>query len=192
MPASDFLARYCSQHSGPQSGLPIVTLKPKEVQQLTCPFVTPAGCSVYANRPSSCRTYPLVRTISKSKETGTISEHLMVIKESHCLGFQEKKEQTVRQWIEHQGIAVYNQFNDMLMEIISLKNSMMPGPLDIKPRYIFQLALYDLDNFRFQIFENDLLADMEIDQTVMAEAQEDDAALLKIGMAWVKRELFDI
>ena len=189
--AQDFLNRYCSQHIGAQSGLPIVTLKPKEARQLTCPFVTPAGCKVYVARPSSCRIYPAVRVISKSRETGETSEHYMVLKESHCLGFCENKEQTVRQWIEQQGIGVYHEFNDRLMEIISLKNRLMPGPLDIKSRYIFHLALYDLDNFRFQIFEKKLLADMEIDRPEMEKAQTDDVALLKIGIQWAKRELFD-
>jgi Fe-S-cluster containining protein len=191
MSANDFLARYCSEHTGPESGLPIITLKPKDVPQLSCPFVTPAGCSVYADRPSSCRTYPLVRAISKSRETGTVSEHFMVIKEPHCLGFHERKEQTVRQWIERQGIAVYNEFNDMLMEIISLKNSMIPGPLDIKSRYIFQLALYDLDNFRYQLFANDLMNDFDVDQKLLEETKTSDVALLMLGLAWVKRELFD-
>jgi len=76
------------------------------------------------------------------------------------------------------------------MEIISLKNRLLPGPLDVKSRDIFHLALYDLDNFRSQIFEKNLHADMQIDQTQMQAAQTDDAALLKIGIQWVKRELF--
>jgi len=188
--AQDFLNRYCSQHIGAESGLPIVTLKPKEAWQLTCPFVTPAGCKVYVARPSSCRIYPIVRVISKSRETGETGEQFMLLKESHCLGFYENKEQTVRQWIEQQGICVYNEFNDRLMEIISLKNRLMPGPLDIKSRYIFHLALYDLDNFRSQIFEKNLPADMKIDRTEMEKAQTDDADLLKIGIQWVKWELF--
>ena len=188
--AQDFLNRYCSQHIGAESGLPIVTLKPKEARQLTCPFVTPAGCMVYVARPSSCRIYPVVRVVSKSRESGETSERFMVLKESHCLGFSENQEQTARQWIEQQGIGVYNEFNDRLMEIISLKNRLIPGPLDTKSRYIFHLALYDLDNFRSQIFEKKLPADMEIDRTEMEKAQTDDAALLKIGIQWAKRELF--
>ena len=189
--AQDFLDQYCSQHIGAGSGLPIVTLKPKEARQLTCPFVTPAGCKVYAARPSSCRIYPIVRVIAKSRHTGETDAQFMLLKESHCMGFCENKEQTVRQWIEQQGICVYNELNDGLMEIISLKNRLMPGPLDVKSRYIFHLALYDLDNFRSRIFEKNLPADMKIDETEMETAQTDDAALLKIGFQWVKRALFN-
>ena len=190
MSSGDFLRRYCSQHSGPESGLPIVTLKPQGHPGSICPFVTPSGCKVYDARPSSCRIYPLVRVISKSRETGEINQRFMVLKEPHCLGFCEDKEQTVRQWIEQQGIGVYNEFNDRLMEIISLKKRLMPDPLDNKSRNIFHLALYDLDNFRSQIFEKNLPADMKIDRTEMEKAQTDDAALLIIGIQWVIRELF--
>ena len=186
--SADFLKQYCSQHTGPESGLPIVTLKPKTALQLTCPFVTAVGCSVYANRPSSCRTYPLARAISKSRETGAISEHFMVLKEPHCGGFNENKVQT----IEQQGICVYNKFNDMLMEIISLKNRVRPGSLDIKSRYIFHLALYDLDHFRLQIFENNLLGEVEMEPDRMEAIKTDDVELLKFGIEWVKRELFGI
>lgn len=189
--STDFLERYCAQHTGPESGLPMVTLKPKEVPQLTCPFVTSAGCSVYAHRPSSCRTYPLVRAISKSRETGEMTERFMLLKESHCLGFNEEKTQTVRRWIEDQGIAVYNAFNDLLMEIISLKNRLIPGPLDIKLRHLFSLALYDLDNFRTQIFDKDLLNNFEIDPTNLEAIKTEDVALLEFGLKWVKRELFN-
>jgi hypothetical protein len=39
-----FLAQYTSQHIGPESGLPIVTLKPKAGQDPICPFVSARGC----------------------------------------------------------------------------------------------------------------------------------------------------
>ena len=192
MPSGDFLKKYCSRHTGPESGLPIVTLRPKTAPQLTCPYVTSAGCSVYADRPSSCRSYPLVRAISRSRETGIISERFMVLKENHCLGFNENNTQTVREWIEQQGLAEYNEHNDLLMDLISLKNQMQPEPLDLKSAHIFHLALYDLDSFRLQIFDNNLINTHEMEPAIIEAIQTDDAALLKFGIEWVKRELFSI
>ena len=188
--SGDFLKQYCSQHTGPVSGLPIVTLRTKSAPHLTCPFITTAGCNVYENRPSSCRTYPLVRAISRSRETGEISERFMVLKEPHCLGFNQNKSQTVRQWIEQQGLADYYAYNDMLMEIISLKNQVRSDPLDIKSGHIFHLALYDLDHFRLQIFENNLPGEVEIEPAGLETIKTDDVALLKFGIEWVQRELF--
>ena len=190
LPAAQFLEQYTSQHIGPESGLPIITLKPADRQELNCPFVTPKGCSVYENRPSSCRTYPLMRGIARCRQTGRMTEQFMVLKEAHCRGFDTAKSITVQQWIEDQAIAVYNEANDKLMQIISLKNRRLPGVLDLKARHMFFTALYDLDGFRCQIAANGLLADGQFEPSLIEKALEDDMALLEVGMAWVEQVLF--
>jgi len=189
--SGQFLEQYTSQHVGPDSGLPIITLKPGNQRDLTCPFVTPKGCSVYDNRPSSCRTYPLMRGVARSRATGSTTEQFMLLKEAHCRGFTKGKTQTVQQWIDAQGIAIYNEINDNLIQIISLKNKHLPGALDIKARHLFFTALYDLDNFRSQITKNGLLADLQLDSSLVDKALEDDVALLEVGMKWLERVLFE-
>lgn len=189
--SGEFLERYTSQHIGPGSGLPVVTLKPNDASRLTCPFVSEKGCRVYSDRPASCRTYPLVRAISRCRETGKITERFMLLNEPHCLGHNEPNRQTVRQWIEDQQIKTYNYINDKLMQIIRLKNQVLPGPLDLKSRQLVYLALYDLDNFRNQIFKNELLADFEVHPEKLKSAKADDTELLEIGMEWVKQVVFN-
>lgn len=185
-----FLERYTSQHIGPETGLPIITLKTDHAFKLKCPFVIPSGCSVYADRPSSCRAYPLVRVASRSRETGKIAEQYMLLKEPHCLGFNQEQIQTVREWIENQGIMVYNQMNDMLMEIISLKNRLMPGQFDIKSKFLFHMACYDLDTFRSQIFDKGILDDQKLDVDILDAVRQDDVELLILGFRWIKDTLF--
>ena len=185
--SGEFLERYTTRHIGPGSGLPIVTLKPKDAIRLTCPFVSEKGCGVYSDRPASCRTYPLVRAISRCRETGRITEGFMLLKEPHCLGFNEPQKQTVRQWIEDQEIETYNSINDKLMQIIRLKNQVLPGPLDLKSRHLVYLALYDLDNFRNRIFKNKLLKNFEVQPEKLNSAKTDDTELLEIGMEWIKQ-----
>ena len=114
----------------------------------------------------------------------------MVLKENHCLGFNENNTQTVREWIEHQGLPIYNEHNDLLMDLISLKNRLRTGSLDLKSAHIFHLALYDLDSFRLQIFDNDLLDELQLEQDKIETIKTDDVALLRFAIAWVKRELF--
>ena len=189
--SGEFLEQYTSQHTGPESGLPVVTLRPKNNHDRMCPSVSPGGCTVYENRPSSCRTYPLVRALSRSRQTGEITEQFMVLREPHCLGFKEGQIQTARHWINEQEIAAYNEINDQMMQIISLKNRLMPGPLDLKSRHLFYLALYDLDNFRSQIKINGLPDNFDIDSPTIDKAREEDVALLEISMRWVKKVLFD-
>ena len=190
MTSGDFLSEYTLQHTGPESGLPVVTLKPADQRELICPFVTEDGCRVYENRPASCRTYPLARLASRSRETGEITEHWALIRETHCRGFEQDKTWNVREWINRQGLMVYNEMNDLLMEIISLKNQHDQGPLDIKSRHIFHMACYDIDNFRVHIFEKGLLDDLEMDKGHL-ESLKEDTALLKFGMEWVKKTVFN-
>jgi len=189
--SGEFLERYTTHHIGPESGLPIVTLQTADAEALTCPFVTEKGCRVYPDRPASCRTYPLVRAISRNRESGQITERFMLLNEPHCLGFNEPKEQTARQWIKEQGVETDNEINDRLLEIISLKNQLQPGPMDRKSRQRLYTALYDLDNFRNQVFRNDLPDNFEVHPKRLAAAENDDTALLEVAIEWVKQVLFN-
>ncbi len=189
--SGEFLRNYTAQHIGPESGLPIVTLKPNDPHKLTCPFVTDAGCRVYENRPSSCRTYPLMRAVSRSRSTGEMTAQFMVLRESHCLGFKKGKTRTLRHWNDEQGLAVYNENNDKLMQIISLKNRLRPGSLDIKSSRLFHTALYDLDHFRLQIQNNGLLDNFQVNSRILDATLENDDALLELAMKWIKHVLFN-
>ncbi len=186
IPSDVFLDQYAASHTGPESGLPVISLKPDYASGLKCPFVTPDGCSVYENRPSSCRTYPIARALTKSRDTGMLTEHYALLKEPHCLGFDQGKTQTLREWIKDQQIETFNEINDLLMEIISLKNQHLAGPLDIKTTQAFHLALYNLDKFRIYLFDGGIEKDIHIDSDRMTSAKGDDTALLKIGVEWVK------
>jgi hypothetical protein len=80
--------------------------------------------------------------------------------------------------------------NDMMMEIISLKNQLIPGQLDIKSGLMFQMACYDLDKFRTHVFEKGLLSGRNLDNDAMEALKTDDKALLKFSLQWVKESLF--
>lgn len=189
MTSTEFLEKYTLQHTGPESGLPVITIKPADQRELVCPFVTPDGCRVYADRPGSCRTYPLARLVSRSRETGRLTEHWAVIHESHCRGFEQNQQMVVRDWIQSQELAVYNEMNDLMMEIISLKNQRKPGRLDLKEQRMFHMACYDLDAFRTHIFEKGLLEAMNLSAEQLASFK-DDEILLRFGLKWIKETLF--
>jgi hypothetical protein len=114
----------------------------------------------------------------------------MLLEETHCLGCKQGKNWTVREWIENQEVAIYNQMNDMFMEIIGLKNRRLPGPLDMKSSPMFHLACYDLDTFRSHIFDKDLPGDRNLGPETLDALKHDDDELLKLGFEWVKKTLF--
>ncbi len=192
LPSWEFLDRYTAFHTGPESGLPVVTPQYKPGTELECPFLTPSGCSVYDDRPGACRAYPIARAIKRSRETGVITEYFMLITEPHCQGHGRGKTQTVRDWMAAQGLLPYNRMNDPLMEIISLKNRLHPGPLDRNSRKLFYLACYDIDAFRKEIFENGLADDLNPIPAILQQIEKSDPALLLFGYAWIKLKLFGL
>ncbi|MFO7667757.1 MAG: YkgJ family cysteine cluster protein [Desulfobacterales bacterium] len=184
-----FLKTFTSHHIGPETGLPVITIKTNLASGSICPFVTPSGCKVYKDRPSSCRTYPLARLVSRNRESGRLSEYYTLIKEKHCLGFNNGREQTVSKWIIEQDIEPYNRMNDMLMEIISLKNQLVRGELDIKSGYLFRMALYDIDGFRSYLFTDKERLDA-LNDSYINTLKQNDTALLVFALSWVRQNLF--
>lgn len=188
--SGEFLARYTRWHIGPGTGLPIVALKEADQVRRTCPFLTSAGCRVYAQRPSSCRIYPLVRTAGYDADSGESAEAYMILREPHCKGFMEAGQQSVAQWVIDQGLPEYNRFNDQLMAFISRKRRLRPGPLAPSDRRRVYMTLYDLDAFRDFINDRGALEGRGIDWARLERAGGDDLELLQLGVEWLNTTLF--
>jgi len=174
MDSGDFLSRYTGVHTGPQTGLPVVTLKPGDKVFSTCPFVSEEGCRVYADRPASCRIYPLIRVLTRSRETGEAHARYMLLKEPHCHGFSHGVPQTVRQWMADQGLYPYNEINDALMTLIAIKNQQLEGPLPNSLAEFFYSACYDLDGFRRRLKTGDVeIPDTQLEVPDPGKAADD-------------------
>jgi len=190
--SGSFLNQYTLSHFGPESGFPVVTLKFDSGSDLACPFVTNRGCSVYPDRPASCRMYPVARAISRSRETGEVAEYFALVEEPHCRGFGIKEGQTVGQWLAGQDVVLHNQMNDKLMELISLKNRLMPGELEQGLAEKFYLACYDMDAFKREVFAGNLLEGFSVPDAFLDKAGKDETVLLDLGIAWLKFVLFGV
>lgn len=185
-----FLKTYTIRHIGPETGLPVVSLRFDNRTNRECPFVTPEGCRVYTDRPASCRLYPLARGTSRNRHSGRISEHFALIQEPHCRGFCGKTARTASGWMRDQGLEPYNRFNDLLLEMISLKNRFIPGPLEPEPESLFYTALYDIDSFRDLISQKRFAEHWGIDPADLPTLEADGSQLLKVAHACVKRFVF--
>lgn len=181
-----FLEQYTRRHTGPGSGLPVVALKPADPERLTCAFLTPGGCRVYPDRPSSCRMYPLVRLLRRARATGEALEEYRLLREPHCRGFDGTQQWTVRDWMLNQGLVAYNAENDRLLEVISLKARLSSKSLPPSLAEQVYTAWYDLDRFRERVDDGSLSG---LDAKLMEDARLDGLALLRLGLEWVKQLL---
>lgn len=190
--SGDFLQSFTQESTGPETGFPVVSLRFSDSDELACPFVADVGCRVYPARPASCRTYPLARGVSCNRKTGKRAEQWALIREPHCLGFREGKLRTVSEWVADQQIADHNRMNDRMLELISLKNRLLPGPLPPAVVKKVSRVLYDLDAFRMDLFSVKNDSTISLDAQTMERARSNDQDLLIAAMKWVGMFLSDL
>jgi uncharacterized protein len=186
-----FLKTYTSWHIGPQSGLPVVTLKAL-TRGLSCPFVSASGCTVYKDRPGACRTYPLGRMATRKTGGFLCEESYFLIREPHCLGYRESRQWTVEAWCKDQELSQYNAMNDLMMDILSAKRQSSQKRLSREETDCFMTACYNLEKFKLLYYEKKLWETDPQKKQADGAAGDDDESLLKFALAWVKKELFSM
>ena len=167
------------------AGLPVVILKLQEDETKSCPFVTPEGCTVYANRPWACRIYPLQPENTRITEKAE-KDYYSVMEVPFCLGRLEDKVSTVAQWQAEQGILVYQEMEKFFKDI-TLNEFLADKKIQNKKiQDMYYMACYDLDRFRRFVFESSFLKRFETDPAEVEKIKEDDLALYKFAMNWIE------
>jgi Fe-S-cluster containining protein len=187
--SSDFLDRYTTEEVRHNCGLPMLMLKMKNDSKRTCPFLGPEGCTVYQDRPGACRLYPVAR--AAKYVGGRVKEKHYLLKESHCLGFQEEKEWTDKEWLEDQGLELYNEMNGLWMAINqSGEENNSPPPITDEKLKMYFMACYNLDMFKKFVFESRLLNLFQINKKTVSQIQSDERELLKFSFRWLQFAIF--
>ena len=156
----------------------------------SCVFVQPEGCSVYADRPGSCRAYPIGRGATR-QDQGPPVESLVLVREPHCQGFAESRQQKVGEYLRGQGLGEYNRFNDALLPLIQ-HPQIQAGTFRPSRKQLDQytLALYDLDQFRRDMADGRVALNRPMTPTQLAGIAGDDEELLLLGIRWLMQEFY--
>jgi len=188
-----FLAEFTTPHLLEKGGLPVVTLKLLDDERKSCPFVDDKeGCAIYEDRPTTCRYYPLgVGSLSYSGEKGEKDEFFFTVKEAHCLGFDEKKEWTVAEWRQDQGVDLRDEVNDGWMELIVRKKS-LPDSMQLseESKRMFFLVCYNIDKFREFVFNSTFPERYDLPKEKIEAIEKDDIKLLQFGFEWLNASFF--
>jgi Fe-S-cluster containining protein len=194
--SEQFLSLYTELQMLEKTDVPVVTLKLLDeegsaTERKACPFVRPEGCMVYEDRPTSCRYYPLGVASLAYKDDPDGEEFFFMVREAHCLGFDEDKSWTVLEWREDQGVDVYDRINAQWADLIVRKRSFPPNMhWSEQTKQMFFLASYNIDKFRTFVFESSFLERYPTDSQTLGRIKSDDAALLEFGLKWLKGLLF--
>jgi len=182
LPSEEFLQRYTIALLG-EEGIPLVVLRMLEDQNKTCPFVSSDGCSIYRDRPWSCRMYPVFPLSSEEQE-------FVIEEKPTCQGFQEDKQSTIREWKRDQDIYIYDNMNESYKQI-TLHNFFQKGnKLDSGKTKLIYTACYDLDAFRRFLFETRFFEIYDVEKEVIEKIKKDEEELLSFGYRWVRFSLF--
>ena len=192
IPAHEFITQYTTPAFLDKTDMPGVQIKLSEEKE-ACPFVTPEGCTVYEDRPTACRYYPvgMADFHEGGKEDGKAEQFFFLVKEPHCKGFEEPKEWTVREWRADQGVDVRDEMNKEWLRLVMRRKSFgQQATLSEAAQRMFFMASTDLAHFRRFIFESSFLETYEVDAETVEHIREDDEALMLFSFKYLANTLF--
>ncbi|MFZ5644641.1 MAG: YkgJ family cysteine cluster protein [Bacillota bacterium] len=175
--STEFLNKYTNEIGPPEVMLPVIYLKMNEEDKLNCPFVTPNGCSLYEVRPWSCRMAPV--------DIAGPGTYKMAFDRAKCLGLNEVKEWTVKEWMSSQNMDLYDAAEYYFKSIPLLLRFTGEESLDKAITHLFRMVCYDTDTFKEYISKNKfLINEADINREAFLTSLKDDDQLLKSGVHW--------
>ena len=190
--AHEFIDKYTQPIFLEKTDMPGVAMK-LIGEKNGCPFVTPEGCTVYSDRPSACRYYPVGMADFHEGGTNDAEEEkfFFIVKEPHCKGFEEDKIWTVREWRTDQGVDIRDEMNKEWLRLIMRRKSFgHQASLSDAAKRMFFMASTDLDTFRNFIFKSSFLDTYEVDAEVLEAIKEDNIELMLFSFKYLANTLF--
>ena len=183
-----FLEQYSIQAIRDNPYFPSLMLKMSDDQEKSCPFLSPEGCTIYKDRPFSCRSYPLERAVARSCDENGRKVLYFIMRHSYCLGHKESREWTVTEWIEDQDMELYNEMNDLWVDIDSMfrVNPWGSQGIDSPALKMAFMACFNIDMFKKFIFESSFLSRFDLPGERIEKLKRSDVELMKFGFDWTK------
>jgi Fe-S-cluster containining protein len=189
--SSEFLDKFTFPYELEKDGIAGVKLKPVEGGS-ACQFMREEGCSVYEDRPTACRYYPVALLSMRKQDEFTDTASYALVKEDHCHGHNEPRSITVDAYRQEQGLDEYDELARGWRQLILKKKS--SGPTVGKPSkrslQLFFMACYDIDRFRAFIASDGFSEVYDIPAEEFKSILEDDAKLMQFSFRFLRQVLF--
>ena len=188
--SEEFLKQHTVPFKMDAHGVPGVKLKTDESG--ACLFVRDEGCSVYGDRPTACRYYPVGLMAMRPKDEPTDKARYFLIREDHCKGHREERRLSVGDYRKEQELETYDDMNREWLQINLKKRS--SGPTIGEPSelslQLFFMCSFDADRFRRFVLSDSFRGTYDLEDGFYAEIETDDLALMKFGFGLMKQVLF--
>lgn len=188
MTSEAFLDRHVDVVSRPGSFFPDVLLTMSEDAEKTCPFLTGEGCTVYPDRPDTCRTFPLEQGIVFEGPKATARDVYFFRPPDFCLGQYETQEWNTTTWAEDQDAVTYHNMTAQWAQIKALfqKDPWGREGLSGQKGKMAIMATYNLDMFREFVFKSTFLRRYRVKKEVLKKIEANEVSLMLFGFEWVK------
>lgn len=183
-----FLDTYVNIVQRESNFFPDVLLRMADNEEQTCPFLNKSGCTVYPDRPDTCRTFPLEQGILFQGPVGKATDVYFFKPPEFCLGQYEEETWTTESWAVDQEAGFYHEMTAKWSEVKALFQSDPwgpEGPYGPRGKMAF-MATYNLDGFRNFVFHSTFLKRYKVKREVLGKIKKDDVALMRFGFGWVK------
>lgn len=186
--SADFLHQYTCICEGSHPYFPGLKLRLCDEEPYPCPFLSETGCSVYVDRPSACRTYPLERGIERSCSNRNLQAHYFLTRHPYCKGHQEARTYTVQEWERDQDLYDFNFYGELWAELdafFATNPFAGEGKAGPKQQLAFMVC-YNIDAFRSYVEAHNLLHQYHLNKTQRRRIQKEDSYLLRFGFQWLR------
>ncbi|OQX25121.1 MAG: hypothetical protein BWK80_17255 [Desulfobacteraceae bacterium IS3] len=192
--SGQFIDRYSDAVLRPSNFFPEVLLHMAENEGQTCPFLSESGCSVYADRPDTCRLFPVEQGIFYDAQTMKTRMISFFKPPDFCLGLHEKTIWTPKTWIQGQDAEEYHK---MTLQWADLKERFQSDPwgksgAEGPGAKMAFMAIYNIDEFREFVFKSSFLKRYKVASETLKKIRHNDVEILKFGFEWVKFYLWGI
>ena len=189
--STEFLRQYTEPFEFGKNSVGGVKYKPRE-GTTECQFVTEEGCSVYEDRPTACRYYPVGLLSTRRQDENFDRVSYALVREDHCHGHLEDRKLTIAEYRKEQGLVEYDDLGRAWRQLILKVKSAGPaiGNMSKTSLKFFFMACYDLDRFREFIRSEGFSTIYEVDKDTMDSLLGDDIALMQFGDRMIRQIMF--
>lgn len=191
MGSGEFLQKYTVPYEMEQNSIAGVKLRPV-VNGTACQFMTAEGCSVYEDRPTACRYYPVALLSMRRQDEYTDCDSYALVKEEHCQGHNEPRQITIDAYRKEQGLEGYDELARGWRQLILKKKSSGPsiGKPSKRSLELFFMACYDIDRFSAFVASEGFSELYDLPAEEMQNILSDDTELMLFGFRFLKQVLY--
>ncbi|MDD2917574.1 YkgJ family cysteine cluster protein [Rhodoferax sp.] len=189
--SGEFLKKYTVPFEFEQNSIAGVKLRPV-ANGTACQFMTPEGCSVYEDRPTACRYYPVALLSLRRQDESTDHTSYALVEEPHCLGHKEPRPISVGDYRKEQGLEEYDDQARGWRQLILKKKSSGPsiGKPSKRSLELFFMVCYDIDRFS-QFVASEGFSDIyDLPAQELKNILCDDLELMQFGFRFLRQVLF--